>query len=93
MDRPFHASRMAPSATRSATRRAPSVLLEAVSVTFRRPVDDREDQTIALVKMTAAMPQAHDVADGVRIVEIDADANLPNLYRDTRRIHVLQGVL
>ena len=69
------------------------VALEAVSVIFRRPVDDREDQTIILAKDTGGYAAAHDVADGVWIVEIDADASLPNLYRETRRIHVLQGVL
>ena len=69
------------------------VPLQSVSVTFRRPVDDREDQTIALVKDDSGYAASHDVADGVWIVEIDADANLPNLYRETRRIQVLQGVL
>jgi nitrogen fixation protein FixH len=69
------------------------VPLQAVSVTFRRPVDDREDQTIALAKDGSGYAALHDVADGVWIVEIDADVNLPNPYRDTRRIHVFQGVL
>ena len=69
------------------------VALETVTITFRRPVDDREDHTIVLAKDAGGYAVAHDMADGVWIVEIDADANLPNHYRDTRRIHVFQGIL
>jgi nitrogen fixation protein FixH len=69
------------------------VALESVSITFRRPVDDREDQTIVLAKDAGGYAAAHDVADGMWLVETDADANLPNLYRETRRIHVVRGTL
>jgi nitrogen fixation protein FixH len=70
-----------------------AVGLEAVSVTFRRPVDDREDRTIALAREAGGYAATHDVADGVWIVEIDAEANLPHHYRDTRRIHVVRGAM
>lgn len=69
------------------------VPLKAVAITFRRPVDDREDRTIALLKDSVGYAAVHDVADGIWIVEIDADANLPKPYRETRRIRVFQGSL
>ena len=69
------------------------VPLDAVTVTFRRPVDDREDHTVILAKNGDRYAGRDDTADGVWIVEIVSDANLPNLYRDTRRIHVRDGRL
>jgi nitrogen fixation protein FixH len=69
------------------------VALEAVTVTFRRPVDDREDHTIVLAKDAGGYAAAHDVADGMWLVEIGADAHLAHPYRETHRIHVVQGVL
>ncbi len=69
------------------------VSLEAVTVIFRRPVDDREDHSVVLAKDARGYAAAHDVADGMWLVEIDADVNLPKPYRETHRIHVVQGVL
>lgn len=73
--------------------RGAEVPLVAVAVTFRRPVDDREDQTIALARDAGGYAAAHEVADGAWLVEIDSDANLPNLYRETRRIQIARGRL
>lgn len=70
-----------------------AVVLEAVAITFRRPVDDREDHTIVLAKEGSGYAGIDDIADGVWIVEIDADANLPSPYREARRIHVVGGKL
>ena len=69
------------------------IALNSVSVTFRRPVDDREDRTIALARQGDGYRAAADVTDGVWLVEIDADAGLPALYRETIRIHVARGSL
>lgn len=69
------------------------VRLNAVAVTFKRPVDDREDLTIALANTGRGYAADHAVADGVWLVEVEADANLPHPYRETRRIHVANGRL
>jgi len=69
-----------------------TVPLQTVTVTFRRPVDDRHDHTIVLAKDAHGYAAASAVADGVWIVEIEADADLPTPYRETRRIHVASGV-
>ena len=69
------------------------VPLDAVTVTFRRPVDDREDHTVILKKDGNVYAGRDDTADGVWIVEIASDAKLPSPYRDTRRIHVRGGRL
>lgn len=67
--------------------------LDAVTVTFRRPVDDREDHTVVLERDGDVYAGRDDTADGVWIVEIVSDANLPSPYRDTRRVHVRDGRL
>ncbi|MFN3546352.1 MAG: FixH family protein [Mesorhizobium sp.] len=63
-------------------------------VFFRRPVDDRHDQTIALA------PEGHgrlvgavDLKDGLWIVEVAAEAGLDTPYREVRRIELKGGVL
>ncbi|MEP9390182.1 FixH family protein [Mesorhizobium sp. KR9-304] len=71
--------------------RGDEVMLEAVAVTFRRPVDDREDHTIALARDSHGYATTSAVADGAWIVQIDADAGLPSHYRETRRIQVVGG--
>lgn len=61
---------------------------------FRRPVDDRHDQTIALTPErsgTLAAPVL--LKDGLWIVEIEAEAGLDAPYRDVRRIELKRGVL
>lgn len=70
-----------------------TVALEGVAITFRRPVDDREDHTIVLTKEGSGYTGIDDIADGVWMVEIDADANLPSPYQEVRRIHVAGGKL
>lgn len=67
------------------------VVLDAVSVTFRRPIDDREDHTVTLARDRQGYAANSEVADGAWIVQIDADAGLPSHYRETRRIQVVGG--
>lgn len=67
------------------------VPLGAVTVTFRRPVDDREDHTVILKQDGSGYAGRDDTADGAWIVEVDSDANLAHPYRDTRRVHVRDG--
>ncbi len=69
------------------------VPLNSVAVTFRRPVDDREDHTLVLAPSERAFVGKEDVADGAWNVEIFADAGLEHPFRETRRIHVAAGNL
>lgn len=69
-----------------------AVRLTAVGVTFMHPVDDREDEHIELVRGGDGTFEApHTFPDGVWLVEIAADAGLEKPYRETLRIHVVQG--
>lgn len=71
-----------------------AVQLKAVQVTFRRPVDDREDHAIMLASDgEGGFALAHDVADGIWVVEINAEADLAKPYRESLRVHVLGGVV
>lgn len=66
--------------------------LESVAVKFMRPVDDREDR-----RMMLALDQSGDfvadeaVADGVWLIEIEADAGMKKPFRETLRLRVAQG--
>jgi len=69
-----------------------AVRLKSVGVTFMHPVDDREDEHIELVRGGDGVFDApHTFSDGVWLVEIVADAGLEKPYRETLRIHVVQG--
>ncbi len=77
-----------------ADRQSHAVPLNAVSVVFRRPVDDREDQTVELEPVEAGVFAArHMLGDGAWIVEVDADAGLPHAYRETHRILMVDGAV
>jgi nitrogen fixation protein FixH len=70
------------------------VRIDASEAFFRRPVDDRHDQTIPMQpsgRGTVAGPV--DLKDGIWIVEIAAAAGLDTPYRDVKRIVVRGGVL
>ena len=69
------------------------VRMEAVSVSFRRPIDDREDHVVQLQAAEAGVFAAkHALADGAWIVEVEADAGLAHPYRETHRILIVGGV-
>lgn len=68
------------------------VALKSVTMKFMRPVDDREDRSELLVRRDGGsfiteMP----IANGAWLIEIDADAGLDKPYRETLRIHVVNG--
>ncbi|RUV73239.1 MAG: cytochrome oxidase [Mesorhizobium sp.] len=68
------------------------VPLEAVTATFRRPIDERQDHKVRLGRDSGGGFSArHDLADGVWLVEIEANAGLANPYRETLRLHVIGG--
>lgn len=70
------------------------VTLAASEAFFRRPVDDRHDQTIPMApEGRGAVAGSIDLRDGIWIVEIAAAAGLDAPYRDVRRISVKGGVL
>lgn len=70
------------------------VRVETSEAFFRRPVDDRHDQTIPMMPAgPGAIAAAVDLKDGIWIVEIAAAAGLEAPYRDVRRIAVKGGVL
>jgi nitrogen fixation protein FixH len=65
------------------------ISMKSVSVTFRRPVDDREDHTVLLVRdPQSGFSASHDLADGAWLVEVEADAGLDFPYRETLRLQV-----
>ncbi|MFZ1773927.1 MAG: FixH family protein [Rhizobiaceae bacterium] len=70
------------------------VSVKGVTATFRRPVTDRQDVTLAL----AAAPDGgwavrHVLADGAWIAEIDADAGGKAPWRETLRFEVMGGAI
>ncbi|MGC4025457.1 MAG: FixH family protein [Mesorhizobium sp.] len=68
------------------------VRLKSVSVTFMHPVDDREDEHFDLVRGgDGIFDGPHTFSDGVWLVEVAADAGLEKPYRETLRVHVVQG--
>ncbi|WP_442579278.1 FixH family protein [Mesorhizobium sp. ASY16-5R] len=69
------------------------VLLKGVQISFKRPVDDREDHVITLAPDgDGGFALSHEVADGVWLIEINADAGLSKPYRETLRVHVIGGI-
>lgn len=73
------------------------VTLAGGEVLFRRPASDREDRTLTLVPAGDALEARADLADGVWIVEINADvggdAGLDAPWRQTRRLMLRGGTL
>jgi len=70
------------------------VHLTASEAFFRRPVNDRDDQTIALEAAgSGRLVGSVDLKDGLWIVEIAAAAGLDTPYREVRRVEVKGGVL
>lgn len=77
-----------------ADRAGRAVGLSAVTATFRRPVGTADDRTLAFAPLTAdTMEATADLADGVWIVDLTADAGLAEPYREARRILVRAGTL
>jgi nitrogen fixation protein FixH len=73
-------------------RHSHAVTLRAVSVAFRRPVDDREDHTVELQPASqGAFAARHVLTDGAWIVEVNADAGLAHPFRETHRILASDG--
>ncbi len=73
-------------------RQGEPVRMKAVTVAFRRPVDDREDHAVELKPVEPGVFVArHALRDGAWIVEVEADVGLPHSYRETRRILVVGG--
>lgn len=68
------------------------VKLKTGSATFRRPVSDAQDTTLALAPdADGALTAPFALADGVWIVEIEADAGRQLPWRETHRIVVKNG--
>lgn len=64
----------------------------AVQVTFKRPVSDREDVTISLVRTTNGRWEApHALAPGAWIAAVDADIGEAEPWRETMRLLLKDG--
>lgn len=71
-----------------------AVRIDAITVSFRRPVDERDDHTVKLLPAGQGVFAAqHALKDGAWIVEVDAEAGLPHPYRETHRILVRNGIV
>lgn len=69
-----------------------AVSLKGVALTFKRPVDDREDTRIVLTRDGDGTYRADQpIADGAWLVEVEADAGLAKPYREALRIQVVRG--
>lgn len=69
-----------------------SVRVKSVSMKFMRPVDDREDRIETLAPSPGGNHQTiAPLADGVWLVEVEADAGLDRPFRETLRIHIVNG--
>lgn len=65
---------------------------KSVTITFRRPAYEAEDETFALARLPdGAFTAGHAVRDGIWIVEVDADIGEARPYRVVRRIVVKDG--
>lgn len=71
------------------------VRIDAATAILRRPVAANEDHALTLIAAGDGTHAAdlHGLADGVWIVEVDAEAGLGEPYRDIRRIVVKDGRL
>jgi len=68
------------------------VSLHGVALTFKHPVDDREDQRLELSRDgDGSFTTGTVIPDGIWLVEVEADAGLAKPYRETLRIHIVQG--
>lgn len=68
------------------------VTARSVKVTFKRPVTDREDVTVELALVDGRWEASHPLADGAWIAVIDADVGETDLWRETVRFAVKDGV-
>lgn len=67
--------------------------MQSAAVTFRRAAHERDDHTVALDRTADGSYSApHAIADGIWVVEIDADLG-GEAWRDSFRIRVRKGVL
>lgn len=70
------------------------VALKAGAASFRRPVSDAEDTTLALAPASGeALDAPFALADGAWIVEIEADAGRDVPWREIHRITVKNGAI
>ncbi|PSJ55050.1 FixH family protein [Pseudaminobacter soli (ex Li et al. 2025)] len=70
-----------------------SIEAKGVTVTFRRPAYEAEDETFQLTRQPdGAYAAEHAVRDGLWVVEIDADIGEARPYRVVHRIVVKQGI-
>jgi nitrogen fixation protein FixH len=70
------------------------IAARSVKVTFRRPVDDREDHTVPLDRdFGGGFSASHDLADGAWLAEVEADAGLDFPFRETLRLQVRGGTV
>lgn len=68
------------------------VKLNAVTLSFERPVDDREDQTFTLVRSdTESFEGPTPIADGAWFVSLEADAGLEHSFKRKWRIQISGG--
>lgn len=68
------------------------VTAKGVTVTFKRPVNDREDVTVALAPRAAGgWDAAHVLGEGAWIAVIDADVGESQPWRETLRFLVRDG--
>lgn len=69
------------------------IAIRSASMTFRRAAHDRDDHTVALSRNAAGgYEAAHRLANGIWVVEIDADLGGEE-WRDSFRIRVENGAL
>lgn len=60
--------------------------------TFRRPVSDAEDVTVALApSVVGTLAAAVDIADGSWIIEFNVDAGQGTPWHEMERVHVREG--
>jgi len=70
------------------------VAIEGATVTFRRPVGDRQDRTVDLHQVAPGTARAAaTVEDGIWIVDVRAEVHGEERWRDTRRVRVAGGML
>lgn len=73
-------------------RNGAQVKLNAVTLSFERPVDDREDRTFTLVRGEAESFQGQTpVADGAWFVSLEADAGLEHSFKHKWRVQMSDG--
>lgn len=70
------------------------IAMHGVTVKFRRPAYEAEDQTLALERAEdGAFATSHKVRDGIWIVETDADVDGHEPYREVHRVVITNGEL